>query len=49
VFELRGERFVLMAQMLSAVEVRELGDLVGSLDGESERVLGALDFLISGV
>lgn len=49
VFELDGERFVLMAQMLSAVEVRELGDLVGSLDGGSERVLGALDFLVTGV
>ncbi|MCR9180634.1 MAG: CcdB family protein [Erythrobacteraceae bacterium] len=49
VFELRGERFVLLAQMLSAVEVRELGDLVGTLEGESERVLGALDFLVSGV
>jgi toxin CcdB len=49
VFKLRGERFVLMAQMLSAVEVRELGEKLGSLDGESERVLGALDFLITGV
>jgi toxin CcdB len=49
VFELRGERFVLMTQLLSAVEVRELGEKMGSLDSESERVMGALDFLISGV
>lgn len=49
VFEVGGERFVLIAQMLSAVEVRELGEKVASLDGESERVLGALDFLVSGV
>jgi toxin CcdB len=38
-----------MVQMLSAVEVRELGEKVGSIEGESERVMGALDFLISGV
>ncbi len=49
VFELRGERFVLMAQFLSAVEVREFGDKVGSLASEGETVLGALDFLLTGV
>lgn len=49
VFEMRGERFVLMAQLLSAVEVRELGDYVGSLGDQGEAVLGALDFLITGV
>jgi hypothetical protein len=49
VFALGGERYVLMAQMLSAVEVRELGDLVGSLGDQGEAVLGALDFLVTGV
>jgi len=49
VFELRGERFVLMAQLLSAVEVRELGDCVGSLGDQGEVVLRALDFLVTGV
>ena len=49
VFEVRGERFVLMAQWLSAVEVRELGDCVASLEDPGEAVLGALDFLITGV
>lgn len=49
VFALRSERFVLMAQLLSAVEVRELGDCVGSLGDQGEAVLGALDFLITGV
>ena len=38
-----------MAQFLSAVEVRELGDKVGSLASEGETVLGALDFLLTGV
>jgi len=38
-----------MAQFLAAVEVRELGDKVGSLEREGEVVLGALDFLLTGV
>jgi toxin CcdB len=49
VFVVGGERFVLMTQLLAAVEVRELGDKVGSLASEGETVLGALDFLVSGV
>lgn len=49
VFAIGGERFVLMTQFLSAVEVRELGHKVGSLASEGEVVLGALDFLLTGV
>lgn len=49
VFDLRGERYVLMTQFLSAIEVRELGVNVGSLEADGEAVLGALDFLLTGV
>ena len=49
VFDVGGERYVLMTQFLSAVEVRELGRKVGSLAEDGERVLGALDFLLTGV
>ena len=49
VFEIGGVRFVLMTQFLSAVEVRELDAKVGSLEGNGETVLRALDFLVSGV
>ena len=49
VFEIGGERYVLMTQFLSAVEMRELGAEVGSLDEQGETVLGALDFLLTGV
>lgn len=49
VFAIGGERFVLMAQFLSAVELRELGAKVGSLGDQGEQVLGALDFLMTGV
>ena len=49
VFDLIGERYVLMTQFLSAVELREMGRRVGSLESEGEVVLGALDFLLTGV
>lgn len=49
VFVIGGERFVLMTQLLAAVEVRELGAKVGSLASEGETVLAALDFLLTGV
>lgn len=49
VFAIGGERFVLMTQFLAGVEVRELGAKVGSLESEGETVLGALDFLLTGV
>jgi len=49
VFDVGGDRYVLMTQFLSAVDVRELGRKVGSLAEDGERVLGALDFLLTGV
>lgn len=49
VFVVGGERYVLMTQFLAAVEVRELEEKVGSLASEGDVVLGALDFLLTGV
>lgn len=49
VLTLGGVRYVMMTQFLSAVEVGELGPKVGSLADEGETVLGALDFLLTGV
>jgi toxin CcdB len=48
-FEIGGKRYVLMTQFLSAVESREFGAKVGSLEEHSETVLGALDFVLTGV
>lgn len=48
-FAIGEERYVLMTQFLSAVEVRELERKVGSLEGDGEQVLRALDFLLTGV
>ena len=39
----------LMTQFLAAVEVRELGAKAGSLEAEGERVLAALDLVLTGV
>ena len=44
-----GEHYVLMTQFLSAVELRELGAKLGSLDGEGATILNALDFLLTEV
>lgn len=49
VLDVGGERYVLMTQFLSAIEVRELGTKVGSLESQGEAALGALDFLLTGV
>jgi hypothetical protein len=38
-----------VTQFLAAVEVRELGAQVESLANEGETVLGALDFLSTGI
>lgn len=49
VFAIGDGRYVLLTQFLSAIEVRELGAKVGSLDEDGEQVLRALDFLLTGV
>ncbi|NBB25944.1 plasmid maintenance protein CcdB [Porphyrobacter sp. SLTP] len=49
VFEIGGERYVLMTQLLSAVEVSELGAKVVALEKDGDTVLNALDFLLTGV
>ncbi|GAA0766687.1 toxin CcdB [Erythromicrobium ramosum] len=49
VFEIGGEHYVLMVQLLSAVELRELGAKVVSLEEDGDTVLNALDFLLTGV
>lgn len=49
VFDVDGGPRVMVTQMLSAVEMRELGERVGSLDGQAHVILNALDFLLTGV
>ena len=43
-----GERYVLMTPQLAGVIAAELGPLAGSLAGERQAILAALDFLLMG-
>lgn len=43
-----GDRYVLMTPQLAGVSVAELGPLAGTLVGERQAILAALDFLLTG-
>ena len=47
-FEIGGQRVLMVTQFASAVPTRELGEPVGSLLDRQEDILNALDMLISG-
>jgi toxin CcdB len=49
VFEIGGERYVMVTQFAAAVRVRELGERVAALGDAHEVVTAALDLLITGV
>lgn len=49
VFDMEDGQFVLMTQFLSAVETRELGKKLGSLESDERTIVNALDFLLTGV
>ncbi len=46
-FEIDGTRVVLHPLQMVSVAVERLGDLIGSLNGEGDRVIAAIDLLIS--
>jgi toxin CcdB len=48
VFELGGERFVMATQFAAAVDRRELGRVVASLEGQHHAIMNALDMLLTG-
>ena len=43
-----GDRYLLMTPQLAGVNRTELGSLAGSLAGERQTILAALDFLLTG-
>lgn len=47
-FEIEGRAFVMVTHLAAAVPVRDLGRRVTSLGGEHDRIMNALDMLISG-
>lgn len=48
VFELQGTRHAMVTQFAAAVLVKELGDCAGSLAAEQDRIIDAVDMLLSG-
>lgn len=48
VFDVEGRSVVMYTQLAAAVPLRELGPPVASLSGEQDRIVAALDFLLSG-
>lgn len=49
VFEIEGAPHSMVTQFASAVTLAELGPRAGSLADERYRIIGALDFLLTGV
>lgn len=48
VFEIAGERAVMLTQQLGAVPTRSLRERVTNLDPQRAAILGAVDFLLAG-
>ena len=49
VFEIEGQDYLMATQLAGAVHASRLGKAEGSLSGQRDEILNALDFLISGV
>lgn len=48
IFDVEGERLVMVTQFAASVPIRELGEIVQSLSPEQDAVSAALDMLIVG-
>lgn len=48
-FEIAGQRVVMATQLMAAVPVRELQQVVGSLADDRYTIVGAIDFLLGGI
>ena len=49
VFKVAGADLVMVTQCAAAVELRELGEVVGSPAAHDHAIIGALDLLITGI
>ena len=49
VFEINGERLVLAPPLAGSAPVKELGRPIASLAGERDRIIAAVDALMTGV
>ncbi len=44
-----GKEYLMFTPQLAGISVRELGSLVDSVQSERGKIIGALDFLITGI
>jgi toxin CcdB len=48
VFDLRGQRYVMVTQSIATLRRRDLGKAVLSLDDQHQQITNALDMLLTG-
>jgi toxin CcdB len=48
VFDVAGSKVVMLTPLLSAVPINEIGRRVGALPEEQDRIMAAIDMLLSG-
>lgn len=48
VFDIRGQRYVMVTQSIATLRRRDLGKAVLSLDDQHQRITNALDMLLTG-
>jgi len=48
IFEIQGSKVTMVTQFMAAVPLAELASLIESLDGESDAIFSAIDFLHHG-
>lgn len=49
IFEIQGRQVVMVTQFAAAIATADMGERVASLAGQQDRILNAIDMLISGV
>lgn len=49
ILQIDEQKFILMMPQLAAINRHELGPIVADLSAERSQLIGALDFLVSGV
>lgn len=49
VFDVRGEKVMMVAQLLAAIPASALKEPVTSLAGQRAQIIAAVDFLLAGV
>ena len=48
IFDIAGQRLMMMTEFTTAISVRELRDVIGSLASHDLAIKGAFDYLING-